>query len=67
MNRVAGIAILVVGIALTIWGLNASHSVGSDISRVFTGAPTDKSVFMIVGGVLLVATGLGTAFYPRKA
>jgi hypothetical protein len=67
MNRNAGIAILVVGLILVGWGLNGPHSVGSGISRVFTGAPTDKSVFMIVGGVIPAAAGLGTAFYPRKA
>ncbi len=67
MNRIAGIAILVVGIVLLGWGLSASHSVGSSISKLFTGAPTDKSVFLILGGGLLTAVGAGTLFYPVKS
>ncbi|HZE99404.1 MAG TPA: DUF3185 family protein [Planctomycetota bacterium] len=64
MNRIAGIAILIVGLLLQGWGLNASNSVGSGISRSFTGARTDRSIVKIVGGIVLAADGAGTAFYP---
>lgn len=64
MNRIVGIAILLVGIVLIVWGVNASESVGSAFSRLFTGAPTDKSIFLLVGGVLIAATGVGALFYP---
>jgi len=42
MNKPLGIALLAVGIMLIIFGLNASDSFGSDVSRFFTGKPTDK-------------------------
>jgi Protein of unknown function (DUF3185) len=50
MNRGIGIALLVVGIALIIYGIGASDSVSSDISRTFTGAPTDKTLWLLLGG-----------------
>jgi len=42
MNRIAGVVVLLAGILLAVWGLNASNSLGSEISRVFSGSPTDK-------------------------
>ena len=68
MNRIVGIAVLIVGLMLLVWGLSASDSLGSGISRLFTGSPTDKTIYLLVGGGLLIAVGLGSVFYPgRKA
>ncbi len=53
------LALLAVGVALIVMGFAASDSAGSAVSRVFTGAPTDKTVWLMVGGVLAVALGLG--------
>jgi len=64
MRRIAGIAVLVVGIILIGWGLSASDSIGSGFSRLFTGAPTDKTIFLLVGGVVLAVAGAGAALYP---
>jgi len=65
MQRIAGIALLAVGIILALWGVNASHSAGSSISKLFTGAPTDKSIFLVVGGVVVAIAGAAMAWYPR--
>ncbi len=58
MNKAISIAVLGVGILLLILGINAYDSVNSDISRFFTGSPTDKSVWMLVGGVLVTLIGM---------
>lgn len=58
MNKIIPIALLVGGIVLTILGMQSMHSFGSDLSRFFTGSPTDKAVWMLLGGVLAVAIGL---------
>jgi uncharacterized membrane protein YdcZ (DUF606 family) len=58
MNKVIGIALLVGGIVLLIFGFQASHSFTSDVSRTFTGSPTDKSMWMIVGGAVAAIAGL---------
>ncbi len=58
MNRPISLALLAGGILLIIYGLSASNSLGSDISRFFTGSPTDKAIWMLVGGVVAVVVGL---------
>lgn len=58
MNKILSIALLVVGIVLLVWGVSAADSLGSDVSRFFTGAPTDKAVWLIIGGILASIIGL---------
>ena len=58
MNKPLSIALLAGGILLIIFGINASNSFGSDISRFFTGSPTDKAIWMLVGGVIAAVVGL---------
>jgi hypothetical protein len=57
MNKPLGIALLVVGIILTIFGINASESFGSEVSRFFTGSPTDKSIWLLIGGLVSAIVG----------
>ena len=51
------IAVLVGGIALIVFGVSASNSLNSDISRFFTGSPTDKAIWMLVGGAAASIAG----------
>ena len=57
MTKMISVGLLAAGIVLLIFGMNASNSLGSDISRFFTGSPTDKTVWMLVGGALLSVVG----------
>ena len=58
MNNIFSLAFIAVGVLLIIFGVSAADSLGSDISRFFTGAPTDKAVWMLIGGVVAVVIGL---------
>jgi hypothetical protein len=58
MNRPVSLILLVVGVILVIYGINASTSVGSDVSRAVTGTPTDKSMWLLIGGAVLAIVGL---------
>lgn len=58
MNRALGLACLIGGIVLLILGLQASHSFSSDVSRTFTGSPTNNSIWMIVVGIVVAVFGL---------
>ncbi len=58
MDKTISLAILAGGILLLIFGVSASNSVSSDISRVFTDAPTDKAIWMLVGGAVVTIIGL---------
>jgi hypothetical protein len=57
MNRAVSLALLAGGILLIIFGIMASTSFTSDISRFFTGSPTDKAIWMLVGGVVTSVAG----------
>ena len=58
MGRAVSLALLAGGVLLLIFGISASKSLGSDISRFFSGSPTDKAVWMLSGGVVLFIIGL---------
>ena len=58
MNRAISLALLAGGGLLVIFGVSASKSLGSDISRFFTGSPTDKAIWMLVAGVVMLVIGL---------
>jgi hypothetical protein len=58
MNKAISLAFLAGGVLLLIFGISASKSLGSDISRFFTGSPTDKAIWMLIGGVVLFVIGL---------
>ena len=62
MNKILSIAFLVGGVALIIYGINASNSIGSGFSRMFTGSPTDKSIWLLIGGIVAAAIGAGGLF-----
>lgn len=59
MNKILSVAILTIGVVLIVYGINASHSISSDFSRVFTGSSTDKSIWMLVGGIVAAVIGAG--------
>jgi len=58
MNKIISIAFLIGGVVLIIVGFNATNSFSSDVSRFFTGSPTDKAVWMLSGGTLAAIIGL---------
>ncbi|MGA2775375.1 MAG: DUF3185 family protein [Candidatus Omnitrophota bacterium] len=57
MNKGMSVALLVVGVLLLVLGLNAYHSTSSDVSRFFTGAPTDKALWLLIGGTIAGIVG----------
>jgi uncharacterized membrane protein YidH (DUF202 family) len=58
MNKLISLALVAGGIVLVVMGVNATNSFNSDVSRFFTGSPTDKAVWMIIGGVVASLAGL---------
>ena len=66
MNKLISLALLVGGIVLMVVGINATNSFNSDVSRFFTGSPTDKAVWMLIGGVAAAAIGLAGTLRGSK-
>jgi drug/metabolite transporter (DMT)-like permease len=62
MNKSVGVALIAIGVVLIIFGINASESLSSDASRFFTGTPSDKSIWLLIGGVAAIGWGAATVF-----
>ena len=58
MNKSLFLALLVLGVVLLVLGFIASDSVSSDFSRLFTGEPTDKAIWLLIGGGVAAVVGL---------
>ena len=56
-RNLAGSVIIVLGVFLLIAGLDASDSLSSRISRLFNGSPTDRTLWLFLGGVVAVMVG----------
>jgi hypothetical protein len=67
MNKFISLALLAGGIVLIIYGLSASDSIGSSFSRFFTGSPTDKTMWLLIGGIVAVVVGLFGMFRGSKS
>jgi uncharacterized membrane protein len=57
MNRTISIVVLIVGIALLVYGISATDSVSSDLSRFFTGSPTNKAIWLLISGLVISVLG----------
>ncbi len=62
MNKGISIALLTAGIILIGYGVNASNSFGSDVSRFFTGSPTNRTVWLLIGGLIAAIVGFFSLF-----
>jgi hypothetical protein len=65
MNSVVSLAILAAGILLIIFGVRESESLRSDVSRFFSGSPTDRAIWMLIGGVVATIVGLAGLSFGR--
>ncbi len=67
MFNIVGLAIFALGIVLLIFGFNESQSFSSDVSRFFSGNPTNRSIWLIAGGAVSVILGLVLALRSRRS
>lgn len=67
MSKIPSLAILIVGVILLVFGLQSSDSITSNVSQAVTGAPTDKSIWLIVLGVIGVLSGGVSLLFRRSS
>jgi hypothetical protein len=67
MNKLISLALLAGGIALIVYGFKASNSVSSDFSRFFTDSPTNKTIWLLIGGIVATALGAGGLIRGSKS
>ncbi|WP_322061318.1 DUF3185 family protein [Paraburkholderia sp. J63] len=67
MVKAISFALIACGVALLYFGGQSFHSFSNDVSRVFTGAPTDRTMILIVGGIAATIAGItGLAVSGRR-
>jgi hypothetical protein len=66
MNKIVSLVLLVSGVLLMILGVQATNSFGSDVSRFFSGSPTDKAIWMLIAGIVATVVGLAGTLRSSK-
>lgn len=57
MNKSVGMVVFVLGIVLLIFGFNAADSLGSELSEFFSGAPSNKAIWLLIVGAIMTVVG----------
>jgi uncharacterized membrane protein len=57
-QRIVGIILLVVGVALFVVGMNSSHSMADQMSNTFTGRFTQATTWYILSGIVAGVVGI---------
>ncbi|MBP0592846.1 DUF3185 family protein [Paraburkholderia sp. LEh10] len=58
MTKAISLGLIVGGVVLLYFGGQSFNSFSNDVSRMFTGAPTNKTIFLIAGGIVATLAGL---------
>ena len=64
-QKLIGIVLLVVGVALLYFGYQSSQSVGGKISESLTGRFTDETMWYLIGGAAAAAAGAFMALFKK--
>jgi hypothetical protein len=57
-QRILGVVLLIIGVAVLIIGMNSSHSLPDQVSNTFTGRFTGTTMWYILGGIAAGLVGL---------
>jgi len=67
MNKIISLVLLAGGIVLIIYGVQASDSIGSSFLRMIDAAPTEKTMWLLIGGIVAAVIGLGGLLRGSKS
>lgn len=65
-QRLVGLVLIAGGIVLLVIGIQATDSFASQFHKFFTGSPSDRAIWMIIGGAVAIAVGAGSSLYPGR-
>lgn len=63
-KRLIGLALLLIGVILLVFGFNSSQSAVEELSEALTGRYSDETMMYLIGGA--VATVIGLVMLLRK-
>ena len=56
--KIIGIALVILGLGLAVWGNQLSGSVGSQLTQAVTGSDTDKVMIFYIAGAISFVVGI---------
>jgi hypothetical protein len=66
MVRIMGLVVLVVGVALLVFGYNASQSVSEQIVEGFMGRFTNQTMAYLIGGIAAIVCGAALVLWGGR-
>jgi uncharacterized membrane protein YidH (DUF202 family) len=57
-NKLLGFVLIVIGVAVALWGYDVFNSASSQISRAFNGDTPIEAWLGMAGGVICIAVGI---------
>ena len=67
MRNPLALVLVLIGLVLFILGVAASESVASSFSKFFTGEPSDRSIWLMLGGLVAMAIGATLGWRGSRA
>ena len=61
-KKLISLILVIIGVAVLIWAYQLSQSISSQLTQTFTGAASDKVMYMYIGGAVSLAAGLFLSF-----
>ncbi len=65
MRAPIAFALIAIGVILIVYGLSASDSFNSHVTRTFSGHPTDKAMWLLIIGAAAGVAGFATLTLRR--
>ncbi|MBD5782332.1 DUF3185 family protein [Pelagicoccus sp. NFK12] len=62
MKKPLSLSLVVIGIILLAYGFSAADSISSSFSRLFTGSPSEKAIWLQLGGAVCLILGITRLF-----
>ena len=66
IQRIIGLVLLAVGVALLFFGYNASQSVGERVVEGVTGQFTNQTMWFLIGGIATIVGGAALTFWGGR-
>ena len=66
IQRILGLVVLAVGVALLIFGYNASQSLGEQVVEGVTGHFTNRTMWFLIGGIAAIVGGAGLSLWGGR-
>jgi nitrogen fixation-related uncharacterized protein len=66
MQKTTGAIVLLIGVAVLVGARKIANYFGAEVQPIFTGAPTDRAVYLYVIGVVIALLGVVQFFWKPK-